>query len=363
MLHQRIAAIRPVNREHEQAARAHLDNLTKPRGSLGQLEDVVTNLVCINGSRPLSVRGSRPLSVDPARLFTVAGDHGVVAEGVSPYPQEVTRQMVANFLAGGAAINVLSRTAGAELFVVDAGCAGEPFPRHARLLNCRVAPGTANFVLGPAMSEAQCTHALGIGMDIVAQAAEDGCRCLGVGEMGIGNSTPATALFAAFLHLAPDAITGPGSGLDPHGVRHKAAVVQRALDVHARTLAAGQALPILAALGGYEIAVMAGIILGAAEQGLPVLVDGFIAQSAYVSAIRLCPAAEHYGILTHISAEPGSTALLTALNKKPLLDLGLRLGEGTGCALALPLLRGIVDVYNDMATMDSAGVSDKTAAS
>lgn len=348
----RINAIRPVSREREQIARTHLDNLTKPRGSLGQLEDLVTNLVCIGGDRPLAV--------DPVRFFTVAGDHGVVAEGVSPYPQDVTRQMLANFLAGGAAINVLSRAAGAELLVVDAGCVGDRFPAHPQLVDKRVAQGTANFVQGPAMTEDECLQALQNGMDLAAEAAKAGCRCLGIGEMGIGNTTPATALFSAFLQLAPEQITGPGSGLDAEGVRRKTEVIRRALGIHAKVVAQGNALPVLAALGGLEIATMAGIVLGAAENGLPVLIDGFIAQSAYVSAIRLCPAATGYGILTHVSAEPGSAALLAELGQKPLLDLGLRLGEGTGCALALPLLRSMVAVYTQMATMDAAGISDTT---
>lgn len=351
MLNQRLAAICPVDRSYEPAARAHLDNLTKPHGSLGQLEDVVVDLVCIrNGGAP---------AVDPTRLFTVAGDHGVVAEGVSPYPQEVTRQMLANFLAGGAAINVLSRSAGAQLLVVDAGCAGDPFPEHPNLLHRRVASGTANFVHGPAMSLAQTEQAVVNGMELVRVAVQEGCRCVGIGEMGIGNTTPATALFAAWLKLAPEEITGPGSGLDQSGVQRKINVLRRALGVHAAVVADGHALPVLAALGGLEIATMAGIVLGAAEQRIPVLIDGFIAQSSYLAAMRLCPASEGYGVLTHVSAEPGSAALLRILGKKPLLDLGLRLGEGTGCALALPLLRGIVAAYTEMSTMDGAGVSDR----
>lgn len=350
----RLSAIAPVDRSHEPAARAHLDNLTKPHGSLGQLEDVVVDLVCIRG-------GGTP-AVDPVRLFTVAGDHGVVAEGVSPYPQEVTRQMLANFLLGGAAINVLSRSAGAQLLVVDAGCAGEPFPEHPHLLHRRVASGTANFVQGPAMSLEQTEQALINGMDLVHMAVQDGCRCVGIGEMGIGNTTPATALFAAWLGLAPEQITGPGSGLNQSGVQRKIDVIRKALGIHAKVVAEGHALPVLAALGGFEIATMAGIILGAAELRIPVLIDGFIAQASFLAALRLCPAAEGYGVLTHVSAEPGSDVFLKLLNKKPLLDLGLRLGEGTGCALALPLLRGIAAAYTEMSTMDNAGVSDKTSA-
>lgn len=352
MFNTRLAAIKPVDRDREPAARAHLDNLTKPRGSLGRLEDLAVDMMCMGKN------AAEGLTLDPVRFFTVAGDHGVVAEGVSPYPQEVTRQMMANFLMGGAAINVLSRAAGAELRVVDAGCVGDPFPQHPHLLHRRVASGTENFMRGPAMSEAQCIEALTNGMDLARDAVAEGCRCLGIGEMGIGNTTPATALFAAFFWLSPDRITGPGSGLDAEGVRRKTEVIRKALELHAPIIRSSNPLAVLAALGGYEIATMAGIVLGAAEAEVPVLVDGFIAQSSYLSAIRLCPVATGYGILTHVSAEPGSVALLTEMNRKPLLDLGLRLGEGTGCALALPLLRGIVAVYNEMATMDSAGISD-----
>lgn len=350
-LQEKLARIIPLDRSRNEAARTHLDGLTKPRGSLGRLEDLATDLVCM--------AGERPLAIDPVRLFTVAGDHGVVAEGVSVYPQEVTRQMVANFLAGGAAINVLSRQAGAQLKVVDAGCAGERFAPHPDLIDKRVRPGTANFLHGPAMSENDCAAALLNGMALVDDAVAEGCRCVGIGEMGIGNTTPATALFAAYLHIAPGVITGPGAGLDKEGVHRKAIVVQRALNVHAKVLSSGGPLAILAALGGFEIATMAGIILGAALHSIPCLVDGFIAQSSYVAAVRLCPAVEGYCIVTHVSAEPGSVMLVPALNRPPLLDLGLRLGEGTGAALAVPLLRASVAIYKEMATLAGAGVSDK----
>lgn len=354
-LFRRLDDIHVLDMSREPQARAHLDSLTKPKGSLGRLEDIVTLLVCM--------ADARPLTVDPVRLFTVAGDHGIVAEGVSPYPQEVTRQMVANFLVGGAAINVLSRHAGAQLKVVDAGCVGEPFEPHPDLIHRRVRSGTANFLNGPAMTEEECATALLNGMALVDDAVAEGCRCVGIGEMGIGNTTPATALFAAYLHIAPAVLTGPGAGLDREGVHRKALVVQRALNTHARVLSVGKPLSILATLGGLEIATMSGIVLGASLNKIPCLIDGFIAQSAYLSAIKLCPAAEGYCFITHVSGEPGSSMILPALNKKPLLDLGLRLGEGTGCALAVPLLRASIAIYEQMATLESAGVSDKTGRS
>lgn len=348
----KLKAIQEVDMSRESQARAHLDGLTKPKGSLGRLEDIVTLLVCMSGERPLAL--------DPVRLFTVAGDHGIVSDGVSPYPQEVTRQMLANFLAGGAAINVLSRQAGAQLKVVDAGCVGEPFAPHPDLIDRRVRSGTANFLNGPAMTAEECVECLQRGMALVDDAVAEGCRCVGIGEMGIGNTTPATALFAAYLHIAPAVLTGPGSGLDKDGVHRKALVVQRALNAHARVLSIGKPLSILATLGGLEIAMMAGIVLGAAQNKVPCLIDGFIAQSSYLAAVRLCPAAEGFCLITHASGEPGSPMILPALNKKPLLDLGLRLGEGTGCALAVPLVRASIAIYEQMATLVSAGVSDTT---
>lgn len=347
--------IQEIDMSREPHARKHLDGLTKPNGSLGRLEDIVTLLVCM--------AGERPLVLDPVRLFTVAGDHGIVSDGVSPYPQEVTRQMLANFLAGGAAINVLSRQAGAQLKVVDAGCVGERFAPHPDLIDRRVRSGTANFLNGPAMTEEECVAALQNGIDLVRDAVAEGCRCVGIGEMGIGNTTPATALFAAYLHIAPAVLTGPGSGLDRDGVHRKALVVQRALNAHARVLSIGKPLSILATLGGLEIATMSGIVLGAARYKIPCLIDGFIAQSSYLSAIKLCPAAEGYCFITHVSGEPGSNMILPAFNKKPLLDLGLRLGEGTGCALAVPILRASIAIYDEMATLVSAGVSDTTSRS
>lgn len=344
-----LAAIRPVDQALFPVAKAHLDNLTKPRGSLGRLEELAARLFAISG-------GQTPC-VDPARIYVCAGDHGVAAEGVSLFPQEVTRQMVANFLAGGAGINVLGDTAGVDIRVVDAGCLGAPFPDHPRFAGCRVASGTANLAAGPAMSRVVCEEALLLGASLAMDAKEEGIRALGTGDMGIANTTPSTALFCAYLGLSPEAITGPGTGLDAAGVGRKAAIVAKALKLHCDVVTSGDPVAILATLGGLEIACLAGLVLGAAASRMPIAVDGFISTAAYVAARAMAPAVADYAVLSHASAEPGYQAITQAMGAKPLLDLGLRLGEGTGAALALFLLRASANVYNNMATFASAGVS------
>lgn len=345
-----FSAISPVGRGLEPAARARLDSLTKPRGSLGRLEDLAAQLYCIQG-------GGRP-AADPARIYTVAGDHGVVAEGVSLFPQEVTRQMVLNFLGGGAGINVLCKTAGVDLFVVDAGCRGGDFPEHPRLIRGKVAPGTANLATGPAMTADQCAAALLLGVSLADRAAADGVRVLGTGDMGIGNTTPSTALYAAYLGLAPLAITGPGTGLAPEAVARKARVIERGLAANAAAVNSGDPLAILAALGGLEIACLAGLILGGAKNHQAVCVDGFISTAAFAAAVRLCPAVAGYCVLSHVSAEPGHARAAAALGLAPVLDLGLRLGEGTGAAMTVFVLRCAADIFNNMASFADAGVSE-----
>lgn len=349
-LRELLDAITPVDAALFPVAKAHLDNLTKPRGSLGRLEEIAQRLYAI--------RGGQAPAVDPARIYVCAGDHGVAAAGVSLFPQEVTRQMVANFLAGGAGINVLADTAGVDLRVVDAGCLGDPFPSHPRFAGARVASGTANLAEAPAMSRETCEKALLLGASLAAEAANEGILALGTGDMGIANTTPSTALFCAYLHLDPETITGPGTGLDASGVARKAAVVAKALRLHAATVASGDPVDILASLGGLEIACLAGLVLGAAAQKLPIAVDGFISTAAYVAARAIAPNVADYAFISHASAEPGYAPIMYALGQKPLLDLGLRLGEGTGAALALFLMRAAGNVYGKMATFASAGVSD-----
>lgn len=349
-----VAAIRPVDQGLASKVQAKLDNLTKPRGSLGRLEELALRL-CL-------IQDTLSPCADPARIYTVAGDHGVAAEGVSLYPSEVTRQMVLNFATGGAAINVLARLVSAELFVVDAGCAGGPFPPHERLIQGKVANGTRSLARGPAMSLEQCRAALALGVSLADKAKADGVRTLLTGDMGIANTTPSTALYCAFFGLDPAEVAGPGTGLDAKGVGRKAQVVRQGLAANAEAVAGKDPLRILAALGGLEIACLAGLILGGAKNRQAVLVDGFISTAAYAVAARLCPHVADYCFLSHASAEPGHIRVLRELGQQPLLDLGMRLGEGTGAALALFLLRAGASILNEMASFEAAGVSKATDA-
>ncbi|MES9996130.1 nicotinate-nucleotide--dimethylbenzimidazole phosphoribosyltransferase [Desulfovibrio aminophilus] len=346
-----VAAIRPVDYAGlEPAARAHLDNLTKPRGSLGRLEDLAVQLSCVQD-------GGRPCA-DPARIYTIAGDHGVAEEGVSLFPQEVTRQMVLNFLNGGAGINVLCATSGVQLFVVDAGCLGDDFGEHPALIRGKVAQGTANLAKGPAMTGDECLAALLLGVSLADRAAAEGVRVLGTGDMGIANTTPSTALYCAYLGLLAREMTGPGTGLAPDAVDRKIGVVERGLAANAGVVASADAFGILAALGGLEIACLAGLILGGAKNRQVVCVDGFISTAAYTAAAHICPDVRGYCVLSHSSAEPGHARAVAALGLKPVLDLGLRLGEGTGAAMTVFLLRCAADIFNNMASFADAGVSE-----
>ena len=342
--------------ENLDAAQAHLDDLTKPQGSLGRLEELAQRLFAISG-------GQAPIIVSPAIMLTVAGDLGVAAQGVSPFPKAVTRQMVLNFFNNGAGVNALCHASGMDLRVLDAGCDGGPYPPHDILIERRLGDGTADMSQGPAMSREICLKGLRMGVELAHELADKGYRCLGVGEMGIANSTAGTAIYCALLHLDPDQMTGPGAGADPDMVRHKAGVVRRALEVNAAQLR-GDAVDVLAAVGGFEIVLMAGLMLGAASRRLPVLVDGFICSSAYVAALKICPQLGDYAILSHASAEPGHARALSQLvgdaaRNNPLLHLGMRLGEGTGGAVAYHLLRCAAAIYNEMATFSSAGVAGK----
>jgi len=348
MLQSTIARIRSLDPSLFVTAQTHQDSQTKPRGSLGVLEQVACRLVAIGGGNPPRV--------DPARIYTCAGDHGVARQGVSLFPQEVTRQMVANFVASGAAINVLTRTAGVDLKVVDAGCLGGTFPDHSALVQRKVAPGTRDLSTEAAMSREECERALENGIALAEDARAEGIVTLGTGEMGIANTTPATALFCAYLGLSPQDITGPGTGLGTDGVRHKIRVIEKALALHEPTIAGNDPVDILAAVGGFEIATLAGMILGGASLGKPMVVDGFISTSAYVAARAICPLVSEYAFFSHASAEPGFAAVMERLEATPLLHLGMRLGEGTGAAMAIFILRSAANLYNEMATFSAAGV-------
>jgi nicotinate-nucleotide--dimethylbenzimidazole phosphoribosyltransferase len=332
------------------AARRHLDALSKPPGSLGRLEDLGIRLAAITGRCP-------PRILDPV-IFTLAADHGVAAEGVSAYPQVVTAQMVETFLRGGAAVNALAREAGARVVVADLGVASS-LPAHPSLVRRAVAAGTANMAQGPAMSRAQALQALETGVMLVDAEAGRGLDLIGTGEMGIGNTTAAAAVVAAITGGHPDSVAGPGTGLDAEGRRRKAAVIERALAVNAPD--PRDPLDVLAKVGGFEIAGLAGVILAGAARRIPVVLDGFIAGAAALVAVELAPASREYLIASHRSAEPGHGLVLDALGLTPYVDWSMRLGEGTGAALVMLLARAAVRVMTEMATFKSAGVSGPVA--
>lgn len=322
--------------------------LTKPPGALGQLEDIAIRLAALQHSE-------RP-QLDQVWITVFAGDHGVAAEGVSAFPQAVTAEMVKNFARGGAAISVAARALKAKLEVVNLGTAFETGSPE-KVIELKLGNGTANFAETAAMSETQLHAALNAGRDSAARAQQNGMQLFIGGEMGIANTTSATALACALLQLAPQQLAGPGTGLDAQGVQHKAAVIARALALHQAHLTTP--LEILRRLGGFEIAALTGAYLSCAQQGLPVLVDGYITTVAALLALRMQPAVADWLIYSHRSAEPGHQLLLQTLNAETVLELGMRLGEGSGAAIAVPLLRMACALHNEMATFAEAGVSEK----
>lgn len=334
---------------HEQAL-ARQQQLTKPAGSLGQLEAVAVQLAGLQGQ-------VKP-SVDHLWITIFAGDHGVVAEGVSAFPQEVTGQMLHNFVTGGAAISVLARQLDAKLEVVDLGTI-TPTLNLPGVRHLNIGAGTANFANGPAMTEAQGRRALQAGRDSVHRAIASGAQLFIGGEMGIGNTTAASALACALLDCQVSDLTGPGTGLNAKGVSHKVAVIERALALHAGDR--DDALKTLFNLGGFEIAALVGAYLACAQEGVVVLVDGFICTVAALVASRLNPACREWLLFGHRGAEPGHRHVLQNLNAEPLLELGLRLGEGSGAALAVPLLRLACALHGQMATFAEAAVADRPA--
>jgi len=333
-----------------EAAQSRQQQLTKPAGSLGQLERVAVQLAGLQGR-------VKP-GLEQLWIAIFAGDHGVVAEGVSAYPQAVTGQMLHNFVSGGAAISVLARQLRARLEVVDLGTVTPglnlPGVRHLNL-----GAGTRNFVEGPAMTQVQGEQALQAGRDSVLRAVEQGSELFIGGEMGIGNTTAASAVACALLDIPVAHLAGPGTGLDAAGVSHKAQVIERALSRHAAQR--GDALQTLFNLGGFEIAALVGAYLACAQEGVAVLVDGFICSVAALVAVRLNPECRPWLLFGHRGAEPGHRHILQTLEAEPLLDLGLRLGEGSGAALAVPLLRLACDLHGQMATFAEAAVADRPA--
>lgn len=340
---------RSVDSKMADAARSRQDQLTKPQGALGQLEAWVVTLAGLQG-RELP-------RVDPVWISLFAADHGVVAENISAYPQAVTAQMLDNLAKGGAAISVLARQLDAVLELVNLGTV-QPLALEG-ILNRELGPGTANLCREPAMTSEQCQTALAAGRNSVQRALAQGSWLYLAGEMGIGNTTSASALACALLDCEPALLCGPGAGLDAPGVAHKATVIQKALDLHGAQLC--HPLRALTCLGGFEIAALAGAYVHAAQQGLVVLVDGFICTVAALCAVRLNPGCRPWLLFAHRSAEPGHGRVLDALKAEPLVDLGLRLGEGSGAALVVPLLQAACALQREMATFEQAEVSERSS--
>jgi nicotinate-nucleotide--dimethylbenzimidazole phosphoribosyltransferase len=350
LLQRTCAAVAPACRPAALQAQAQLDAKTKPRGSLGRLEELACRLASIYGTPDPGL---------PAKAVVVmAADHGAAEEGVSAYPQEVTAQMVRNFAAGGAAINVLARQQQAQVIVVGMGTK-TPLEGLAGVRSHRLGPGTANFTRGPAMSRETAIGAVEFGIALAGELQEAGVGLLAVGDMGIANTTAASAMTAAFLGLAPKEVTGRGTGVDDARLQRKVEVVGRALAVNRADPA--DPLGVVAKVGGFEIAGLAGVLLGAAARRVPVVLDGFITGAAALAAAGLCPAVLDYLIASHRSAEPGHAFILGHLGLRPLLDLDMRLGEGTGAVLALSLVEASLRILREMATFETAGVTDAGA--
>ncbi|MFY1051314.1 nicotinate-nucleotide--dimethylbenzimidazole phosphoribosyltransferase [Ectopseudomonas khazarica] len=340
----------PSDRVARSKAEARQQQLTKPTGSLGRLEHIAIHLAALQGRE-------RP-GLEKLWIAIFAGDHGVVAEGVSAYPQAVTGQMLANFVGGGAAISVLARELDAALEVIDLGTA-EPLTQLPGVRHLHVGAGTQNFAREPAMTLAQALICLEAGRDSIERARSAGCDLFVGGEMGIGNTTAAAALACWLLDCPASELAGPGTGLDPAGVAHKARVIDAALALHRQRL--DGPLEALLHLGGFEIAALVGAYVAAAQQGVVVLVDGFICSVAALLAVRLNPGCRDWLLFAHHGAEPGHVRVLQALGAEPLLELGLRLGEGSGAALAVPLLRMACALHGQMATFAEAAVAEKPA--
>jgi len=343
-----IAQIRPPDPAIAVATQRLLDAKTKPPRSLGRLEDLACQIAAIRGT-------TAPGPAEKA-IVVMGADHGVAAERVSAFPQEVTRQMLLNFARGGAAINVLARQAGARLVVVDMGVT-VALPDEPGIRAHRIGPGTRNFALGPAMTRAEAVAAIEVGVAIAGELAHGGVTLLGVGEMGIANTTTASALAAVLLDAPPDTVTGRGTGISDDAIAVKRAVIRRAIEVNRPDPA--DPVDVLARLGGFEIAGLTGVILGAAAARVPIVVDGFICGAAALVAARLAPAVTGSLICAHCSVEPGHRRVLAALGAAPLLELELRLGEASGAALAMPLVDAALAILHEMATFEAAGVTNR----
>ena len=347
-LEQALREIKPPDEKAMAAARARQDTLTKPLGSLGRLEELSIKLA--------GIRGEPIPRINHKAIVTMAADHGVVAEGVSAYPQAVTPQMVLNFLRGGAGINVLAKHAGARIIVVDIGVASDMEP-HPALVSRKIARGTSDMARGPAMSREQAIKSIEVGLEIVEKEVKKGLDIVGTGDMGIGNTTPSSAITAAITGEKVEKVTGRGTGIDDKQLAHKVEVIERALKANKPN--ADDAIDVLAKIGGFEIGGICGVIVGAAAHRIPVVIDGFVSGAAALIAVGLSPRVKDYLIASHCSVEIGHKAILKYLGLKPILDLELRLGEGTGAALGIFLVEAAAKILAEMATFAEAGVSEK----
>lgn len=354
-----IRKIGSVKQEFFERAQKRLDNLTKPPGSLGRLEDLAKQLVAITEK-------TMPI-IDRKVVFTFAGDHGVTEEGVSAYPKEVTPQMVFNFMRGGAGINVLARHAGADVVVVDVGVDYDfntpPIPPLSRggeggvFVSRKVVRGTRNMMKGPAMSRDEAQQCIQVGIDLAAEYAQKGYQLFGTGDMGIGNTTPSSAIAAVMTNRSVADVTGRGTGINDESLKRKIEVIEQSIRLNSPDPA--DALDVLAKVGGAEIGAIAGLILEAAAQRIPVVIDGFISTAGAIIAYGLEPKTKDYMIAGHSSVEIGHRAMLEKMGLSPILDLNLRLGEGTGAALAMHMIEAGLKIYREMATFGEAGVSDE----
>jgi nicotinate-nucleotide--dimethylbenzimidazole phosphoribosyltransferase len=342
-----IANVAPLDEAIVEQARARQLELTKPSGSLGRLEEIA---VQISG-----IKQQVKPELQRKAVVVMAADHGVTQEGVSAFPADVTPQMVMNFLHGGAAINALARQANAEVVVVDIGVAAELTDAH--LLSRKVRQGTANMAKGPAMSHEEMLQAINVGVEVLTSLAEKGLDMVVTGEMGIGNTTAASAITASFLNVPVEQVTGRGTGINDEQLKQKIRIIEQSITLNAPII--DDPLDVLMKVGGLEIAGLVGVILAAAERRIPVVIDGFISSSAALVAYALCPAVRNYLFAGHISVERGHRLILEKLGLEPLLNLQLRLGEGTGAVLAMHIIEGAIRTHNDMATFAEASVSNK----
>ncbi len=356
-----LSRIRPADSAVAREARERLDSLTKPRGSLGMLEECAVRYV--------AARRALEAPMERTAILTFAADHGVAEEGVSAFPQSVTLQMVANFANSGAAINVLARHVAASLLVVDMGVAGAcllPSAPGCTFLCKSIAPGTKNFARGPAMTREQALASIETGIEVAQKAVREGATLLGTGDMGIANTTSSAALYSVFLGIPPEEVVGRGTGIDDSTLSRKIEVVKRGLEIN-RDLLSGDDIDKFSAVGGFEIGGICGVVLGAAAEGVPVVIDGFISTAAAVVAKAILQGHGSsvdlfgdYCFFSHLSAESGHASVMKALEARPLLDLGLRLGEGTGAALAFNIIEAGLKIMREMATFSSAGVSEES---